>query len=170
MPAHIVITTRHAEAASHALGNDSARPLTKDGVAQARALGQRLASALSELDTVFVSPAVRAQETWENMAQGAGLTGTGQPRVCTAEVIYDGSPEQILALILRESTGRSTMVVGHEPTISALAFNLVRPGEAKEIEWGMPTGSSVIVEYDAEWGAWHDGCATLTEFIRVPAR
>ncbi|WP_099333138.1 SixA phosphatase family protein [Actinomyces minihominis] len=167
MSTHKVTIARHAKAAAYSPGTDAQRPLTDEGRAQAQELGRRLADSLRSVDTVFVSPAVRAQQTWENMAQGAGLTPEMMPRVQTDEVIYSGSPMQIMEAVRFGSTGTSSLVVGHEPTVSATAVLLVKEGQATEVENGMPTGSAVVVEWDRNWKEWHSHCAAVADFIHV---
>ena len=168
MTTHTVILTRHAKAASTAPGTDDKRPLSDLGVAQAKELGVKLSDKIKEVDTVFVSPALRAQQTWDAMAEGAGLAQADMPRVRVDQVLYSGSPEQILQAVRLESTGYSSLVIGHEPTISATAVLMVREGEASEVQWGMPTGSAVILEWSRNWKEWHSHVATITDLVHVP--
>lgn len=167
MSMHKVILVRHAKAAATSPGTDEKRPLSAAGREQARALGAKLRSEIHQLDEVFVSPALRAQQTWEEMAQGAGLPEGVPPHVHTEDIIYDGSSPQILDLVRGKSKGYASMVVGHEPTISSTAVLAVVEGEAGEVEWGMSTGSAAIVEYDGDWGKWKDHVATLATFVHV---
>ncbi len=165
MSTHVVITVRHAKASHHAPGLDKDRPLTDAGVTQARELGKMLANHLQDLDIAFVSPAVRAQQTWENLAAGAGVDPNVP--VSTEPVIYDGSPSQIAEMVLTKSPGTKSIVVGHEPTISTLAYSLVDEGGSK-VEYGVPTGSAAIISADLPWDQWHVHCAKLVDFIHAP--
>lgn len=167
MSKHTVIIARHCKAVATAPGSDEKRPLSASGVAQAKELGRALKALVARVDTVFVSPAVRAQQTWDGIAAGAGLTEETMPRVETLAVIYDGSPTQIWEAVALGSTGHTSMVVGHEPTISSLVVLAVKEGEAAEVEWGMPTGSAAIIEADANWRQWHEHIGSIADFVHV---
>lgn len=168
MTAHNIILVRHAKAESTAAGTDDKRPLSDPGLVQAEKLGKELAEQIRKVDTVFVSPAVRAQQTWGAMAKGAGLDEDDLPRVRVDEVLYKGTPMQILQAVRLESTGYSSLVIGHEPTISATAVLFVKEGEADQIDRGMPTGSAVTVEWSRNWKEWHSHVAKITDFVHVP--
>ena len=90
MSTHTVIMTRHAKAKSTAPGTDDMRPLSDAGLEQAKELGEKLADKIREVDTVFVSPALRAEQTWGAMAEGAGLAEGDMPRVRKPDVLYSG--------------------------------------------------------------------------------
>ena len=167
MSTHRVVIVRHAKAVSYSPGTDAKRPLADSGRAQAQELGRKLSAVIKSADTVFVSPALRAQETWQNMAKGAGLTEETMPEVITDEVIYSGSSMQMMEALRMGSNGTTSILVGHEPTVSSLAVLLTKEGQASEVEMGMPTGSAAIVEWDRDWKEWHSHCAILADFVHV---
>lgn len=167
MSTHQLIIVRHCKASHNSPGTDEKRPLTEAGKAQAAELGRQLKERIQALDTVFVSPALRAQQTWEGMASGAGVSDASKPRVKTVEVIYDGSPMQILEAVRLGSTGYASMVVGHEPTVSSLVTLVAKDGEAEQVGWGMSTGSAAIVEASKDWHEWHQHVASLVDVVRV---
>lgn len=165
-----LIAVRHAEAAPHSRGGDRSRPLTRRGALQARELGGRLAEFLGRADQVFLSPALRAQQTWESMLAGAGVTLASTPWPSEEEIVYDGSPDQIARRVLSVVTGPGLVIVGHEPTISALAFNLASIGGASVLEYGMPTGSAAVLQSDLPWDQWRGHVASLVDFVHVRPR
>lgn len=165
-----LVAVRHAQAVSFGLGGDRARPLTDRGAAQAQELGKQLSPWLRSAEVVLVSPAVRAQQTWASLLRGCGNGVEKGVAVITADILYDGSPAQIATSVLQHARGASTLVIGHEPTISALAFNFVKAGGATAIEYGMPTGSAAIVQGNVPWAHWRDGEGVLADFIHVPSR
>ena len=59
---------RHGDAANIA-GCDSLRPLTKQGIQETRKMGQWLASRKLTFQHVFVSPYVRAQQSWISVSE-----------------------------------------------------------------------------------------------------
>ena len=167
MSTHRVVIVRHAKAVSYSPGTDDKRPLADSGRTQAQELGRRLAKVIQAADNVFVSPALRAQETWQNLAKGAGLTEETMPTVQTDEVIYSGSPMEMMEAVRMGSNGTTSILVGHEPTVSSLAVLLTKEGQASEVEMGMPTGSAAVVEWERDWKEWHSHCAILADFVHV---
>ncbi len=170
MSQHTVIIVRHAKAQNYSPGTDDKRELSDAGKVQARQLGAALKGYLGSLDDAFISTAVRAQQTWLELASGANLD-TGAVRVHVESVIYSGSPTQIWDSAKFQSSGRTSIIVGHEPTISEVANLLLKQSVDTPGPYGMSTGSAVIVEWDRNWNEWHAHCADLAGFERVePAR
>jgi phosphohistidine phosphatase len=111
-----VLLLRHAHAVEPDDGlPDEARWLTPHGRRVARAVGERLRSEGLLFDAAISSPLVRAVQTAELVAQGAGYQG---PIVATA-ALAPGFSARIGAVAL-EGAGASVLVVGHEPSISQL--------------------------------------------------
>jgi phosphohistidine phosphatase len=108
---HLVIV-RHAEAAPGS--PDELRPLTPDGHAQARQLGERLREALGVPDAVLTSPLLRARET------GAAL-GLGEPE--PHELLAPGATAaDVVAAVA--GRGETVVVVGHQPDCGKIAAAL----------------------------------------------
>jgi phosphohistidine phosphatase len=142
---------RHAKAERDG-PSDFERHLTERGRADARAAGQWLAARVSTPDYALVSAAVRAIETWEEVAAGAGwvLEATYD------RGLYAAGPETALDLV-RETpaAARTAIVIGHNPTIASLA-QLLDNGEGdaeatNEMAMGHPTSALTVFEYDGEW-------------------
>ncbi len=115
---------RHARAVEHA-AHDWERPLTAEGRSEASAVGAALAKADVELDTIAVSPLVRAVETATLIAvetdYEAGLT-------VDHALTPDGVTSSMLQL-LAELPGERVALVGHEPSMGQLLSDLIgRPG------------------------------------------
>ncbi len=166
MSKHTAVFVRHAKAVPNGNGSDQSRSLSESGRQQAEALGEEMAGILADVDTVFMSPALRAKETWEQIAKGAGVD-PADIEVKVDEVIYSGGPMQILEMVRLESEGRCSVVVGHEPTISEAARLAFTEGEGEELDRGMPTGSAVVVEASRNWVEWHSHCATMVAYEHV---
>jgi len=62
-----IFIMRHGEAANVA-GDDSLRPLTAQGINEAKIMGQWLLQKKTKLIDVFVSPYIRAQQTCDNVS------------------------------------------------------------------------------------------------------
>jgi phosphohistidine phosphatase len=110
-----LLIVRHAEAASGE--PDELRPLTPDGRAAARALGERLAREGFHPDAVLTSPLLRARETAQELARPAGLEPEPDERLApgaTAEGVRAAAGEH----------GETVVVVGHQPDCSRIAAAL----------------------------------------------
>src|SRR6188508_3767065 len=113
-PVRLVIV-RHAEAASGE--PDELRPLTPDGRAVARSLGERLARDGIQPDAILTSPLLRARETAQELARPTGLEPEPDERLApgaTAEAVRAAAEER----------GQIVVVVGHQPDCSRIAAAL----------------------------------------------
>lgn len=122
-----LVLWRHAEA--HPGYPDSDRPLTAAGVRQAAATAQWLASRLPAQYQVIASPALRAQQT----ARALTAAFRTDNAVGTA-----ASPDQILQTVAWPYGDETVIVVGHQPTLGAVAA-LALTG--KTYGWAMATGA-----------------------------
>ncbi|MSS83941.1 histidine phosphatase family protein [Actinomycetaceae bacterium WB03_NA08] len=163
MSRHTVIFIRHAKAAQSSATGDSGRALTDEGKEQAQQLGKKLTATLAKVDKIFLSPATRAIETWEQMTQGAGLSTGDLPNPQQDPVIYAGEPHAILDMVRAQGDGETVVVVGHEPTISEVARLSVK--DDVEVPAGIPTASAIIISASHDWKEWHSHVATTAEFI-----
>lgn len=129
-------------------GSDHERPLAKRGVRSARAIGRALARAGEVPDLVLSSTAVRARTTAE-LAAGAG---GWRCELRTAPVLYGASPGDVIRLARDQDDALdAVMLVGHEPTWSAVA-TLLTGGARVQVKTG------TVVALDVEAAAW-DGVA-----------
>lgn len=138
-----VYLIRHGDAVPEEdAGSDRDRWLSPRGREAARVLGRLLREQNIALDAILCSPLPRAVQTAELLAQALDylqpiasrrcLEPSAQPRVAAGEI---------------SSVGQSVIVVGHEPSISALgAYLLGRPSfppfrtaQCCAIEDGKPT-------------------------------
>lgn len=142
-----LILVRHADAASN--GADLHRPLSERGRGDAAAIGRWLAANAAP-DLVVVSPARRAQQTWDLAA--AQLEDP--PPVSTDTRIYDNTVDDIIDVI-RECPASATglAVVGHNPSMQALSGA------------GFPTASLAVIRYDGEWSDYDPASAPVAEVI-----
>jgi phosphohistidine phosphatase len=145
MPALLLL--RHGKSDWHAgAADDRARPLAPRGRKAARAIGRFLSQVDQVPDIAITSPAVRAAETLE-LAMTAG--GWSCP-VRVAESLYDGGVTGLLEELRRKgATADLILVVGHEPTWSATAAELIGGGHVR-----FPTGALARINLDVD--AWAD--------------
>lgn len=160
MSEHTVILVRHAKAEDSASGGDEQRELSAKGREQSAALAQKLGSLLGENPKILVSPATRAQQTWEAIAKELSAESLNYH---TVDQIYSGDAQAISDVVKLEGGGRVTVVVGHEPTISATAQLLSKEGQ--NVPWSVPTATALVLDCDKDWKEWHAGCATFVKSI-----
>jgi phosphohistidine phosphatase len=141
-----VFLVRHGEAVpEEEAGSDRDRWLAPRGREATRVLARLLRSATVEPDAIVCSPLPRAVQTAELLAQGLdflleirslrALEPSAQPRVAAQAIA---------------AAGEAVIVVGHEPSLSALgahllgvpAFPSFRTAQCCAIENGKPTFSA----------------------------
>ncbi|MEM6646396.1 MAG: histidine phosphatase family protein [Bacteroidota bacterium] len=124
---------------------DHDRPLAKRGRKAAKAMGTWLRKTKQEPDYVLCSTAVRTRQTLARAAK----RWTGTPEVVYTDALYEATPEAVIGLLLAlPITANDVMVVGHEPTSSALLSHFV--GEAAV---RFPTAA--IARIDFPILSWH---------------
>ncbi|HEX2505235.1 MAG TPA: phosphoglycerate mutase family protein [Gaiellaceae bacterium] len=110
-----LLLVRHAEAASGS--PDELRPLTAEGRAQARSLGERLRSEGVDPSAILTSPLLRARETGELLAQELDAVTAVDERLApgaTAERVAEAAAER----------GGTVIAVAHQPDCSQIAAAL----------------------------------------------
>ena len=102
--------------------DDAKRPLTAQGIKDLQKITKGLIRAGAELDWIVSSPLVRARETAQIVAESF------TPKVpveFTEALSPGGTAEALLAFLGKQSARTSTLLVGHEPGLSALACRLI---------------------------------------------
>jgi phosphohistidine phosphatase len=159
---------RHAKTENDApTGQDQDRRLDDRGRLDAAAVGGWIGRHPPFVpETVLVSPAVRAQQTWE-IVRDAIKT---QPRVEFPTDLYGADPAQLLQIIrMAEATDpQILMLVGHNPGMHELALALAGSGDAaakKALEDNLPTTGLAIFEFAIEdWNEVAFRRGTLVRF------
>jgi phosphohistidine phosphatase len=150
---------RHAKAAHPAGMADMRRALTPRGHADAAAAGTWLAGQQLFPDVVLCSPARRTRETWHAVALALG-TDVADATVAYDPGLYESARGQDL-LDLVTTTGpdvTTLLVIGHNPTISALSALLDRSGT----DGGLRTCGIAIHGVPGPWsGLTADGAPIL---------
>jgi phosphohistidine phosphatase len=158
-----LLLIRHAKAADGPV--DAERPLTGRGQRHAAAIGAWLAQAGLIPDRVLVSPARRAQQTWER----AGAAAAPDLRPIVEERIHDNTVEALLSAI-RETPEdvRTLALVGHNPSVAELADILDdgqgSPESRRDLDAGFRTGGVAVFLLAAPFAGIEPGAATLDDF------
>jgi phosphohistidine phosphatase len=112
---------RHAHAGDPAAwqGDDTDRPLSDQGIRQARRTGRLLAAISWQPNAIVTSPKVRAAQTAAIVAEALHADVAVDDRLAGAFDL------DALRAILGERSGRRVMLVGHDPDFSDLVSELV---------------------------------------------
>lgn len=147
-----LILVRHAKTERDSpSGQDHDRRLDQRGHRDAREIGEWIATNNAP-DQVLISSAVRARQTWDEMA--ALLADAANEVV---DDLYHSAPGDIIQII-HGFAGRKTrrlMIVAHNPGLHELALALSASGDKEglsELEDNLPTSGVVIIDFDVkEW-------------------
>jgi len=143
---------RHAKTETDApSGRDQDRRLDDRGRHDAAEIGGWMARHPPFPDSVLVSPAVRARQTWE-MAWAAMQDSVPQPQVELLPELYGADPSQLLQSIRAASATDSQrlMIVGHNPGMHELALALAGSGDAAgrhALADNLPTSGLAIFDF-----------------------
>lgn len=150
---------RHAKTETDApSGRDQDRRLDDRGQRDAAEIGDWIAAHPPLPDTVLVSHAVRARQTWDIAGQ-AMKDRVSAPRVEVLPELYGADPAQILKAI-RTTTipanPRRLLLVGHNPGMHEAALMLMGSGDpagARALADNLPTAGLAIFDFDVkDWG------------------
>jgi phosphohistidine phosphatase len=162
-----LVLVRHAEAGSAVA--DAERQLTVRGGRAAVAVGQWLAGIGVVPDRVLVSPARRARQTWDRVAEAL----PSAPRPVLDERLYENTPDSVLVVVRETAEDVGTLVVvGHNPSVGHLAHVLDGdPGDpeaGRRLGRGFPPGAAAVFELRVPFEEVEPGGATLLD-ARVPS-
>lgn len=155
-----LVLARHAKSSWKTNDPDVARPLSARGTRDGVVAGTELASL--DIDVALISPATRAQQTWQCQQMG----GATASEVRTLDALYHARTEDVLAALHELPEGADTvLVIGHEPLISDLALTLSRPNTlTRAIETKFPTSAMAVLTHDGAWPDLDDGGCDLIAF------
>ena len=150
---------RHAKTENDApSGRDLDRRLDNRGRHDAAEIGGWIGRHPPFPDSVLVSHAIRAHQTWE-IAWEAMKDRVPRPQVELLPELYGADPSQLLQTIREASAAdpRRLMLVGHNPGMHELALALAGSGDAagrKRLADNLPTSGLAV--FDFEIGDWAD--------------
>jgi len=150
---------RHAKTENDApSGRDQDRRLDDRGHKDAARIGDWIATNPPFPDTVLVSHAVRARQTWDT-AWEAMKDRVPTPQVEILPELYGADPAQILDSI-RTATApadpKQLLLIAHNPGMHEAALMLMGGGDpdgARALADNLPTAGLAIFDFDVEdWG------------------
>ncbi len=149
-----LVLFRHAKSDwSNPLLPDEERPLAERGLRDAPRMGAWLRARGVVPDKALVSPAARAQQTWEMARTRLGADVPAE----TVEMLYAfATPRPLLEAARRfGEDARTLMLVGHNEAMHELAVALAKTGEEaalKRLRKKFPTAAVAVIDLPiAEW-------------------
>ena len=100
--------------------SDAERPLTDDGARKTRAAAEGLKRLDASYDKILTSPWLRAKQTAEILAEVLALPTPEE----LPQLAGDQTPSDLVDALGRHH-GRRTLLVGHEPLLSATVVHLL---------------------------------------------
>jgi phosphohistidine phosphatase len=157
-----LLLMRHAKSSYPDGVGDHDRPLAPRGIRQAALAGDWLRANAPAIDEVLCSTATRARETLAN----TGIDAT----VRYSERLYGATPGTMIDEINEVAdTVNTLLVVGHEPTMSALAIGLAGAEDTdaaavQRISEKFPTSAIAVLTLEGDWKSLELNRAALRLF------
>ena len=149
---------RHAKTENDApSGRDQDRRLDHRGRNDAAEIGGWIGGHPPFPDSVLVSTAVRANQTWE-IAWEAMKAQAPHPAVEEVAELYGADPSQLLEAVHAAASAdpKVLLVVGHNPGMHELALMLAASGDTagrKALSDNLPTSGLAIFDFEVDdWG------------------
>jgi len=139
------------------------------GDADAEALGRMIAAQGHVPDLVMCSTALRARQTWAQVARSLGKEDV---RTIYSDVLYQADAAGHLTMIRKAPDTKSLLVVGHNPIMEDLALGLSgdgKPEAMKRVAAGFPACGLAILSFQEPLGAIAPGKGFLETFL-APGR
>ena len=165
---------RHAKTETGASsGQDQDRRLDDRGRHDAAAIGGWIGRHPPFPDTVLVSTAVRALQTWEiarRAMQDASKNIAPHPQVEFLAELYGADPARLLRIVRMAEAidSKRLMVVGHNPGMHELALALAGSGDGaakKALQDNLPTAGLAIFDFAiTDWNQVAFRRGTLVRF------
>lgn len=146
---------RHAQKEEEFIGmDDYDRELSPEGVKEAENMAKYFASKNLPVDLIVASPATRTKKTAEIFAKALNYNKT----IMLNEVLYMAFVNELLETITYTfDTVDSMLLVGHNPSLTALAITLV--GFKEKFQMG------AVMEIDFDCDSWIDICKENAKLI-----
>ena len=151
-----IFIMRHGEAAEIA-GDDSQRPLTKQGIDEAKTMGQWLSKRSANFLDVLVSPYIRAQQTYESVTHSLDKDGLFSHQAKTADFItpsgdakqvhdfVDGVCSQYQKSDYNDNSS-AILFISHMPFVSYFVAELTDKNNMPMFA----TGAIAVIDYDID--------------------
>jgi len=159
---HTLLLMRHAKSEYPDGVPDHDRPLAPRGIREAGLAGDWLRGNVPTIDAVLCSTATRTRQTLDRTAIDAPVRYSGR--------LYGATPGTMIEEINQTADDIGTLlVIGHEPTMSALALILADDdgtniAAVERISTKFPTSAIAVLAVPGGWKGLEAGRAALTGF------
>ncbi|RYV50540.1 SixA phosphatase family protein [Pengzhenrongella frigida] len=162
-----LVLLRHAKAEPGGREADALRSLALAGRRQCLRVGGALIERDLVPDLVLCSAAVRTRQTWDLVR---GALGGAEPVVEISDLLYEAGVAEMVGQVRGIGDGvRTVLVVGHEPTVSAVAATLAGAHSDKSavahVRAGMSTGTFCVLDVAGPWSELERGAARLRAVV-----
>ncbi len=137
-----VIILRHGRA-EPAAAKDSQRPLTPAGREEIHSVLRQCEGVIAKVDTVWVSPYLRAQQTWGEVQLQVPALARTAAQTCPF-LTPGGNPHEIIERLYRQQEDITrVLLVSHQPLLGTLLDELcgLEPGQYR-----LSTGSMAAID------------------------
>lgn len=124
------ILLRHGIAHPRGTMPEETRGLTKEGHKRMKEIARGLSRIRPTVDVIYSSPLVRCVETAQYISKRYDLGFT------TTDALRPDAKSKELRELLRSTTGRVVVCVGHEPSLSAMMRHLTKMRGRTELKKG----------------------------------
>ncbi len=144
--------------------SDYKRPIKKRGYREAESIGRWLKEQGLLPDLIISSPAVRARETAQTVAEHCGYSSDN---IFWNDSVYMADVSELLdAIASTPDECTRLMVVGHNPGLEDLVFYLTESIDVPDDGKVMPTATIAVLETEKDWGELEHASCTLSVIIR----
>ncbi|KAA9010630.1 SixA phosphatase family protein [Histidinibacterium aquaticum] len=159
MPRLVLI--RHAKSSwDDPRAEDHARVLNDRGREAAPRIGRWLAERGFVPDEVLCSDAVRTRETWQLIA--------GEFEVAPEPKLLGGlylAGRQKMLEVLRQATGETVAMLGHNPGIGDFAGWMAAEAPAHPKFGSYPSAATAVLEFEEDWAEVRPGTGRVLDFV-----
>ena len=147
MPQIIII--RHAKSDWSSFNSDFERGLNERGYRSCEIISRELKKKINLPDKFLISPAKRAQLTFEEIFFSWFQNKSIFQLTYNEEILYGGSKIDILNLIKQNFSGIQTgVVIGHNPVLSELINDMAYKNK-KLLPYNLVTAGCIILDYES---------------------
>ena len=152
-----LILMRHAEAGWHINMDDHERPLSANGIRDAKKIGSWLKEKEYIPDEVISSTSVRTRETLSYLFLEC-------PQIFEKS-LYLADAEQMKST-LKTLLSETVILLAHNPGITELAYDLMNHEEKHENFMDFPAASTLVIDFKADrWSEVKSDSGIFVDFV-----
>ena len=159
-----LILMRHGKSDWSEPVSDYQRPIKARGFREALRIGNWMNEQDLQPGLLISSPARRARETAETVAEAIGYD---KKAIRWNESLYMADVSEILdAIALAPDDCRTLMVIGHNPGLEDLLFYLTDEVDVPEDGKVLPTAAIAVLETESDWSTLEHASCSVEVIVR----